>query len=248
MEGRIIREQYKVVRELVSEPGFSAVQAVDIRERQRPGCLLNLYEGDALKRWGRLLADIRREDCPQFRCVFLDGEKRTLAAVFEDAKGKPFNLLLARGKKLERGERLKWMERLLHAALMLNNLPTELASDALLPENVLVDEEEGSLELRFVLPPISPADPVRVAADHALALYPRKYGRTDAEDELLDALELCDFASLAELYSFWRRMSARIDEEYAEWMSRSFLSRWWIQLKRAARRKAAATGAALEAR
>ena len=180
--------------------------------------------------------------------MFLDGENKSLVAVFEDVKGVSFDILLTRGKKLEREDRLKWTERLLHAALMLNNIPRELACGALLPENVLVDEKDGSLTLRFVLPPIRAGEPVRMAAEYVLALYPRKYCRTDAEDELLDALELCGFGSLAELYSFWRRMNERIAVEYEEWSSQSFLKRCWLQLKRVAKRKTAANRAAMSAR
>lgn len=225
MEGTLIRERYKVVRVLLSEPEYTAVQAVDIQERQRPDCLLNLYEGEALRRCGRFYADLSAEDCPGFRRVFMDGQNKTLAVVFESAQGEPFETLLGK-KKLDREQRFVWIERLLHAALTLNNAPAEIADAALRTENILIHESGGTLSLRFVIPPPrEAADPVRAAAAHVLELYPRKCCVTDAEYALLDRMMAPAFGSLAELYGCWHKANEQIAEEYAQWKELGFFKR-----------------------
>ncbi len=237
MEGTLIRERYKVVRVLLSEPEYTAVQAVDIQERQRPDCLLNLYEGETLRQCGRFYADLRAEDCPGFRRVFMDGQNKKLAVVFESAQGEPFGTLLDRKKKLDREQRFAWIECLLHAALTLNNAPAEIAAAALRPENILVNERAGTLALRFVIPPPrGTAEPVRAAEARALELYPRKFCVTDAEYTLLDRMNAGSFGSLAELYGGWRKASEQIAEEYAQWKDMGFFKRMATLLLRRVRR------------
>ena len=74
----LIRERYKVVRVLYSEPDYAFVEAVDIQERETPTRQINLYEGELLHRYGRLCAGIDPADCPAFQGMFLCGD--TLAA------------------------------------------------------------------------------------------------------------------------------------------------------------------------
>lgn len=91
----LIRERYKVVRVLYSEPDYAFVEAVDIQERETPTRQINLYEGELLHRYGRLCAGIDPADCPAFQGMFLCGD--TLAAVFEDCEGKTIDQVFYKG-------------------------------------------------------------------------------------------------------------------------------------------------------
>lgn len=217
MDERLIRERYKVVRVLIDEPEYAAVEAVDIQDRERPDRLLNLYEGEALRRCSRMYAGLKSEDCPAFRRVFLDGQNKTLAAVFEDVQELPLSKAM-QAKKPEREDRLLWAEGILHAALTLNNLPDGLAWAALRPDNLFLRDDGKTVALRFVVPP-PPTEretPARAAAERVLAVYPRRLCRTYAEAYFLDRLADSDFASTVDLYAFWRRAKAEIDAEAEE--------------------------------
>lgn len=227
MKGILIRERYKVVRVLRAEPGFAAVEAVDIQERERPDCLVNLYDGEALRRCSRFYAGLRQEDCPSFRKLVLDGENKTLAVVFERPQGIPFPAFLNSEKKMKREQRLEWTERILHAALTLNNLPWEMACAALEPENLLLRPDEKRAELRFMVPPPAGGEerPERAAAGRVLSLLSYRQCATVAETAFLDRLRAGDFGSLAELYAFWRRTEEAIEEETAKTSQLSLLRR-----------------------
>ena len=78
MGSLLIRERYKVVRVIALQPDYALLEAVDISDRETPSCLLNLYEGQLLHRYARVMTGIKKEDCPGFRGMFL--EKGALVA------------------------------------------------------------------------------------------------------------------------------------------------------------------------
>ena len=53
MESLLIRERYKVVRVISLRRGYALLEAVDISERETPSRLLNLYEGEHLRRYAK---------------------------------------------------------------------------------------------------------------------------------------------------------------------------------------------------
>ena len=133
----LIRERYKVVRVLYSEPDYAFVEAVDIQERETPTRQINLYEGELLHRYGRLCAGIDPADCPAFQGMFLCGD--TLAAVFEDCGGVPIDQVFYKGDRWPLADRLEFAELVLHRALEMANLPPEISCAAMLSENLCVD-------------------------------------------------------------------------------------------------------------
>ena len=130
----LIRERYKVVRVLYSEPDYAFVEAVDIQERETPTRQINLYEGELLHRYGRLCAGIDPADCPAFQGMFLCGD--TLAAVFEDCGGVPIDQVFYKGDRWPLADRLAFAELVLHRALEMANLPPEISCAAMLSENL----------------------------------------------------------------------------------------------------------------
>ena len=59
METLLIRDRFKVVRVIAAQPGYALLEAVDIYDRETPSCLLNLYEGEHLRRYARICSAIR---------------------------------------------------------------------------------------------------------------------------------------------------------------------------------------------
>ena len=95
METMLICERYKVVRVIARRSDYALLEAVDISDRETPTCLLNLYEGELLRKYARICSGIRKEDCPAFRGMFL--ERGTLVAVFDYSTGEPIDNLFCRG-------------------------------------------------------------------------------------------------------------------------------------------------------
>ena len=106
MDTVLIRERYKVVQVLWSEPDYALVEAVDIQERETPSRLINLYEGRLLHRYGRICADIRPEECPAFRGMFLCWD--TLAVVFDSCGGASISIFSVYSFSTVLGARLKY--------------------------------------------------------------------------------------------------------------------------------------------
>ena len=78
MDTMLVRERYKVVQVLDVRENYAFVEAVDILDREKNSCLLNIYEGPLLRAY--LPCFDRLDACPDFQGVFLEGE--SLAAVF----------------------------------------------------------------------------------------------------------------------------------------------------------------------
>lgn len=161
MDTVLIRERYKVVQVLWSEPDYALVEAVDIQERETPSRLINLYEGRLLHRYGRICADIRPEECPAFRGMFLCGD--TLAVVFDSCGGAEIDQVFYKGDQWCWQDRLDYAELVLHQALQLANLPMEVACAAMLSENVLIDTTQRQVQLRYMLRPLPEMNPRELA-------------------------------------------------------------------------------------
>ena len=125
MRSLLIREHFKVVRVIHTQPGYALLEAVDISDRETPSCLLNLYEGELLHRYARICTGIKKEDCPAFRGMFL--EQGTLVAAFDRSDGTPIDRVFYRGDMWSWQDRLSATELLLHRALSLTNLPPEVS-------------------------------------------------------------------------------------------------------------------------
>ena len=161
MDTVLIRERYKVVQVLWSEPDYALVEAVDIQERETPSRLINLYEGRLLHRYGRICADIRPEECPAFRGMFLCGD--TLAVVFDSCGGAEIDQVFYKGDQWCWQDRLDYAELVLHQALQLANLPMEVACAAMLSENVRIDTTQRQVQLRYMLRPLPEMNPRELA-------------------------------------------------------------------------------------
>ena len=240
METILIRERYKIVRILYTAEDYILAEAVDIQDRETPLCLINLYSGALLHRYGRIYADLRTEQCAPFQWAFL--EKDTLAAVFSDCKGIPIDQVFFRKDKWHWTDRIEYTEQVLHAALMLEALPPEIGCAALRSENVRVLPNQRTMALRYAVLPMGEMnrrEMALLAGDQARKIL---VGRLTAPDEELffrDQLRQGAYPSLVALYSAWREIRGQIQEGYETWEKMSWLRKGITLLKRAVKRRRA---------
>ena len=218
METILIRERYKVVRVLCAAEEYACVEAVDIQDRETPVCLLNLYEGEQFHRYGKIYASMKLEDCPALRRIFLDGE--TLVAVFDSSRGDNIDQMFYRGDRRSWQERLDYAEALLHAALTLANLPPELNCPAMCTENLFFAPGVAAVRFRFLIAPTE--------GMNARELTGAKTGTAENEG---------DYTTVVQLYAAWRGVRDQIREEYETWEKRTFIGRWFDNLRRWIKRK-----------
>ena len=94
MGAMLVRERYKVVWVLDAREDYAFAEAVDILDREKGACLLNIYEGPLLRAY--LPCFDQMQNCPAFRGMFLDGE--SLVTVFDTCGGEPIDRVFYRGE------------------------------------------------------------------------------------------------------------------------------------------------------
>ena len=236
METILIRERYKIVRILYQKQDYMLAEAVDIQDRETPVCLINLYAGSLLHRYGRIYAGLQNGQCAAFQRVFLESD--TLAAVFSDARGIPIDQMFFKGDRWRWPERLEYAELLLHAALLLEELPPEIGCAALCSENVLFPAYRRAVELRFAVPPMGEMNRrelALLAGDHLRKMLPGGLKAPDEEIALLKKLQSCP--SMISLYSAWREARGKIQTGYEEWEKKNWFKKGLTLLKRAVKRR-----------
>ena len=238
METMLIRERYKVVRVIARQSDYALLEAVDISDRETPSCLLNLYEGKLLRRYARICSGIRKEECPAFRGMFL--ERGTLVAVFSQSSGEPIDTQFRRGDSWSIDDRLLYTEKLLHCALSLANMPSEMSCAALLSDNVLIDPKEHRVSIRWMLMPMeemNQRETALLATDQVRKIMPKTLRAGKEEWRFLNELESGLFRYVVSLYSRWREAEPAIREERTAFQRKSFVRRGLIMLGHVFRRK-----------
>ncbi len=233
----MIRERYKIVRILSMSEDYILAEAVDIQDRETPDCLINLYGGELLHRYGRIYADLRPEQCTSFQRAFL--EDITLAAVFSNCReGMTIDQMFFKGDKWNWPERLEYAELLLHAALLLEEAPPEIGCAALRSDNILFPYYRRAVELRFAVIPmgeVNRRELALMAGDQVRKILP---GRISAPDEeLAFRRQLSLFPSMVALYSAWREAKGPIQAGYEEWDSKNLIKKGITILKRVWKRR-----------
>ena len=238
METILIRERYKVVRILYTEKDYALAEAVDIQDRDTPLCLINLYEGELLHRYGRIYADLRPERCSAFQRVFL--EKKTLAAVFSDQKGIPIDRLFYQRDRWNWRERLEYAEQMLHAALLLEDIPPEVGCAALRSENILFSPGGGTVALRFAVLPMEQMNGrelALLAGDQVRKILPGRLTAPETELAFLEKVRRGAYPSIVALYSAWREARGEIQAGYEEWENKNWVQKGKTLLKRVVKRR-----------
>ena len=237
----LVRERYKVIWVLDTQEDYAFVEAVDILDREKSACLLNIYERSLLRTY--LPCFDQMQNCPAFRGMFLDGE--SLVTVFDTCKGESIDRIFYRGDRHEWKIRLDYAERLLHQALNMADLPPAVSCAAMLSENVRIDLKSDTLALRFQVVPMEEMNPrelVYLTCDQLRKILLPRFASPMEELELLDELDQGTCQNVVQLYAIWREREGAIRAAYEALSKKNFFRRWcallWGRCKRwAVRRK-----------
>lgn len=225
MEALLVRERYKVIRVTDCREDYAFAEAVDILDRDMGGCVLNLYEGPLLRRY--LPCFDRLEGCAAFQGIFLDGE--CLVAVFQDCAGDPIDQVFFLGDSHSWQDRLYYAGRLLQQVLNLADLPPEAACARLLSENVLVDQRNREICLRFHLVPmedVNPREAAYLAGDQIRKILRPRFSSPREELEFLDEMDRGTCEGPVQLYALWRSRCEAIQQAYEKLEKKNFVRRW----------------------
>ena len=128
MEPFLIRERYKIIQVLYAQENYAALKAVDIQDREKSVCLLNVYEGEYLKPYLRCFHELRA--CPSYREMFV--WENHLVAVFTCREGVKIDQIFYKGSKVDRRLRLDAAQSLFHQALAAWDFPPRISCAAML--------------------------------------------------------------------------------------------------------------------
>lgn len=236
METMLIRESYKVVRSLDVREDYAFLEGVNIRDREKSACLLNLYEGKSLPVYLDLYD--RMGSCPGFREMFIaDG---TLVTVFDPVEGPDIDQVFFRGADVTWQERLEMAELLLHKALTLSELPSEIGCAAMLTENLIVDLPGRRIRTRWHVAPMGEMNGrelVYLTVDQLRKILLERFASPKEELAFLDLLEGDPCHSVVQLYSLWRQWQDVIRKGYEAQFDMNVIRRWFGRLWRFCKRK-----------
>ncbi len=239
METMLIRERYKVICVQEAEDEYAFLEAVDIQDREKSTCLLNIYEGSLRPVY--LNCFDRMDDCEDFRGMFVQGE--SVVAVFESRTGTNIDQVFYRGADHSWETRLDFTELVLHKALSLSSLPPEISCAAMLSENLLVDLD-GRVMTRWHVSPLEGMNGRELAClaiDQVKKILLARFASPREELEFLERLDSGEYTSMAQVYSLWRGSRADIRQGYETLEKKNFFKRWfsllWKTIKWKVRKK-----------
>ena len=231
MQAMLVRSRYKVTQILHAQEGYAAMQAVDVESRDKKEYLLNVYEGDFIKRYVDFYDRLRH--CPAYKGLVIDQD--SLVAVFDWVGGTPIDRVFYRGAKIGWEKRLVFAQQLFHLGLSMADYPPEIACAALLSENLRLWPEEERLAVRYQIEPLAEMNAREVAlllTDQAKKILLRRYDSPDAEIAFLESLEETAFQTPVELYRHWSSNRGEITVGYEALYAKGRLQRWLYLLFR----------------
>jgi len=229
VETMLIKERYKVIRVLDVQENYAFLETVDIKDRQKTACLLNLYEAELLP----VYLDVydRLEACPAYRGAFIaDG---SLVSVFDYVDGPSIDQVFYRGAKVDWQTRLAFAELLLHSALSMANYPPEVSCAGMLSENVLPDLAGGRLRFRWKVLPMegmNSRELVYLTVDQLQKILIRRFESPMEELAFMQRLEDGECRSVVRLYSLWRESKDAIAAAYAAAQEKNVIKRFFSNL------------------
>lgn len=225
MQTMLIKERYKVIRALEVQENYAFLETVDIKDRDKTACLLNVYEAELLP----VYLDVfdRLEACPAYRGAFIADE--SLISVFDCCEGTSIDEVFYRGARIDWRTRLEFAELLLHSALSMANYPPEVCCAAMLSENVMVDLSGARLRFRWKVLPLegmNGRELVYLTVDQLQKILIKRFESPLEELELLQRLGSGECQSVVRLYSVWRESKDAIAAAYEANEKKNFVKRW----------------------
>ena len=125
------------------------------------------------------------------------------------------------------------------------DLPPEVSCAVFLSENLLVDEKNRELRLRYHVLPLegmNPRELVYLTCDQVKKILLSRFSSPRAELEFLDELDRGTCLNVVQLYALWRERGQEIQTAYEKLYRKNFFWRWctlvWGRIRwYAARRK-----------
>lgn len=240
MHTMLIKERYKVVRALAVQKSYAFLETVDIKDRDKAACLLNIYEEELLP----VYLDVfdRLSDCPDFLGAFI--AEGSLVSVFEYRDGCTIDQIFYRGASMDWRLRIEFAELLLHKALTMANYPPEISCAAMLSDNLLVDLSGRRLLSRWQIVPMegmNGRELVYLAVDHLKKILIKRFESPMEELEFMYRLDNDECRSVIQLYSLWRMSRNTIEEAYGVNKKKNAIRRWfshlWTNIKWKMRKK-----------
>ena len=229
MQTMLIKEKYKVIRAVDVHENYAFLEAVDIKDRDKSACLLNIYEEELLP----VYLDVfdRLENCPGYRGAFIADS--SLVAVFEHCDGSNIDQVFYRGADVDWRTRLEFAEQLLHHALSMANDPPEISCAVMLSENVLPDLAGRRLQFRWRILPMegmNGRELVYLTVDQLKKILLRRFWSPIEELEFMQRLEDGECRSVIRLYSLWREYKASIEAAYVKDEEKNIIKRFFSAL------------------
>lgn len=224
MDPILIRERYKVIRVLEARETYIFAEALDILDRERRRCFLNVYTGAGLKAYLPCFESLR--SCPDFLRMFM--EDGSLVAVFKACRGTPVDQVFCRGKSYDWKTRLEYAELLLQEALKLADAMPEVSCAAMLSENVLIDMDNRRVKLRFKITPMegmNERELVRLTAERLNKILPPDSEAAISQLGFLESASNGSCLNVVRLYGLWRERKDKIREEYEQLEKKNFILR-----------------------
>lgn len=224
MEAGFIRERYKIVHTLDSAPDYVCLEAINILDREKRSCLLNVYEGDLRREYLPYYDQL--QSLPSFLEAFLDGDRLVIA--FELCAGQTIDQMFYRGASHAWQTRLAYADLLFEKALSLADAPPAIGCAAMLSENLFFDADPAQVRLRFKLLPMegmNPRELVLLTSDQAKKILLRRFASPGAELDFLTLLDRGEAENIVSLYGLWRVWRERIRESYEALEEKSFIRR-----------------------
>ena len=228
--GILILGQYKVIRVLKMRENYAAVQAVDIMDRQQSVRLLNIYEGEAARRFARVYYRLRH--CSEFIGTRMDGE--SLIAVFEWRDAPLIDSVFYADSGQDWRTRLAYAELLFRLALRVWDLPPELACAALHSDNLCVLGNDEKLWVNYCVEPpeegLTSRELICLCGDQAKKILFQTWNTETPQRRFLRELINGRWKDAVRLNSAWNEARKAIEEAYEKREHRMFIRRTFGRL------------------
>lgn len=231
----IVKSRYKVTRVVYAETGYAALEAVNIEERGNPEVLLNVYEGEARKRFIRWFDSYSR--CADFIECFISGESFVVA--FRLNSGEAIDEVFYLDSKHTPEERILYADRLLTELIKIADIPYDISCPAMLSDNILLNLKDHAVSFRWQLRPLAETNErelICLTTDQLEKILIKRISAADSERDFMDELNSGKIVNMSALYSLWLDKKPVIEEEYKLINGKNFFSRWiyllWHALKR----------------
>lgn len=224
MEAILIKSKYKVTHILHAQEGYAAFQAVDIESREKNEYLLNVYEGELIRRYIDCFDRLRH--CPHFVSMFMDGGSLVAAFTFEE--GRKIDDVFFLGASHDWRTKLRFAGLVFHQALSISDFPPEISCAAMLSRNIVVWPKDQRLSVNYLVPPMegmNERELLLLMTDQIKKIFLPCFSTPTAESAFLARLESGAFHTLAQTYSAWLEAEKSIAGEYEAIEKRGAISR-----------------------